>query len=253
MPRRGYSPTPFFEVNLETEDEEVLKRLSGKEAIAAFNKITEESGEVVARVAMKRMSDMLKPGHRFNVGASGEASENFQTELISRGAISRWAVTSKGLTKANLFIRTGFKGTYGKDEAKWPPEQNIKWWAAYKGVALHANTDDKPTKIIRSKSKYGKPYVRAYKAKSTSEEALWAIRRKLAFTGSKNSNWTDLYPKGQGRFDYVVYTVKQEDYLAKALDSVGNAALIAFIDYVNKSRNYTGRVLEISGYRSQVA
>lgn len=235
-----------FSVMLESDDRDVLKNLTKPELVAYFNRLTEQHGEAFARVAMKRMSDMLKPGHRYNVGASGGASENFDVEQSKRGPMSEYVVVTKGKTKANYFIRMGYKGNLSKffGFGKLPPEAPIKKWIADKGIMLRSGREGTvTTRVIHSKSKYGKPYTRSLKHKNIADLALMLIRFHIAGFGSTMNHWTNLFPTGQGRFDYAAYTVKQRGYFDRLLTATGDQMISAVIDYINTgSMTYTGRI-----------
>jgi len=121
-------------VRLEETDYVVLENLSRSGRKDVFNKLTSDAGKAVIEAARKRMSELLAPGHSFNVGASGAASENFYTEQTKSGAgLVEWAVMEHGKPKENYFIRKGFRGT---KSGRHIPRDNIRRWVADKGVML---------------------------------------------------------------------------------------------------------------------
>jgi hypothetical protein len=243
-----FTKETLFNVQLQSDDMDLMRNLSKPELHAYFNELTQEYGEGFARVAMKRMSSMLSKGHRYRVGASGTASDNFDVAQTKRGVFSEFVVVTKGKTKANFFIRMGYKGKLAKlfGYGKLPPEAPIKQWIADKGITLYEGGDEDRkvvSKVIQSKSKYGKPYTRFSKNKKPSDIALTLIRKHIAAYGSENNNWVGLFPSGQGRFDYVVYTIKQQGYFQRLLAATGDLMIVALIDYINTgSMSYTGRV-----------
>lgn len=210
--------------------------------------------EPVAQTALKRMQDVLRPGHTFNVGASGDASRNLMIEKVSIGGTLSYAVTEGDITKANRMIRWGFKGP---SAGKRIPEENIRLWMAQKritgSVAKELKSRGKSTaatyygnrgkdgrlqqsRYFLSRSKKGKAYGRAEK-KSAGDVALNAIIAKLSIHGSSTSHWTELYPKGAGRFDYPSYVVnKNRSSFNKSVDNIGFLGLRMVVEYLLSGR-----------------
>jgi hypothetical protein len=242
-------------------DEALIGRLRGKEKLAVINQLTSDAGEAIARVAEKRMSEMLAPGHKYNVGASGKASQNFRVEKVSSeyalGQVA-WAVIEGEATPANAAIRTGIK------PGQVPSIAALRRWAALKHIPFYDPRDaDKAAqgqshrrvRYIKTRpddKRYSEP--RPYRIgvkgdwKRTDEKifnrALYAIQRALYKHGTergpnpprRGANWYPLYPSGRGRFDYVAWTVKQEGYFQREVNQSASITVQAFIDYLASGR-----------------
>lgn len=253
-------PATLFTLHLDTElgafrglkanSLENLKKL--KLAIAErVNNETKNQAKSVAEFALRRMSDTLKPGHKFNVGASGRSSQNFALHGGSSGYFFVWEVTEPSNKPANRFIRWGFSGTR---PGKQIPEANIRLWLAQKKIFLRdeqtgkkvskplsvysgplEDGQRKTTSYFLSKSKRGKKYGRS-KNKSVSDPALRAIIRKLSAVGSGGSHWMELYPKNQGRYDYVGYIIQKKGEFMNAMAGVGYDFTTAIVEYLLSGR-----------------
>jgi len=239
--------TSLFEVKL--SDDEVIRRLKGNEKAEYLNKLTTEAGRGIAEVARKRMSDMLKPGHKYNVGASGRASENLEVKLIkSGGGLVAWAVIEGDKTPANEAIRKGIK------RGQAPSISDLKIWVAEKGITLNTGRNFNKFGVVSSyqrRSKLGKlhtvrKYARRVSGGMNDYGALYAIQSALyqegtqrgpnPNTGAQGAYWMNLPPKGQGRFDYVVWTVKQEGYFEREAMKFTGDAVVAYVDYLASGR-----------------
>lgn len=239
--------TGLFEVKL--SDDEAVKRLKGPEKTRFLNDLTTSAGRGLADVARKRMSDMLKPGHHYNVGASGRASENLDVQLLE-SSLSRvvWAVVEGGSTPANAAIRQGIR------RGQAPSIPDLKIWVAEKGINLSSGRNFNKFGVVESyqrRSKTGKlhkvrRYARRVSGGMNDYGALYAIRAALLEhgtqrgpdpnTGAQGAHWMNLPPKGQGRFDYVVWTVKQEGYFDREVMKFSSDTVVAYVDYLASGR-----------------
>lgn len=190
------------------------------EVISDLNEITDASAEVIAKISQRLMMKWLSPGHTYNIGASGAASQNLEVRRLSggKGSFSYWGVAEVGRTKANPIIRTGFGA------GSWPSIETLRKWAATKpGVHLRlADTEIKFQTIsaygTRGSSKQ-KAHVKSGHAKAAWGQAdkatlaLERIRFALYYLGSANpkGNWflRSPWPKHTGRFDYPSFLAKQ--------------------------------------------
>jgi hypothetical protein len=247
-------PVRLINVRLELDkykmDEEV-KRLASKDGGKVVTDLLQGTSQSIAEHARRRMANVLDPDHRFRVGASGKAARNIYVESSGGGknASVEWNVMEgRERTKANYFIRQGFDGS---KNGKLPPEAPIRLWLANKKIRVKSPDDylsgnKKATSVryIKSKSGKGRPYGRSYNNKNIAEAALFAIRKHIAKWGSRYSHWNDLYPKGQGRFDYPAYIIKVDRGFEKFVERSVTFPLTGYIDWLASGRTpAAGRVI----------
>lgn len=198
-------------------------------------------GEALAETAKKAMQEVLRKGHRFKIGASEAAAENI---FVKAGTASTGQVYFRVMegdkTKANYFIRSGFRGDK-RQTHKLPPQRAIRMWLAEKGIRLSNGPDSDTIKIIKSKSKLGKPYARAYKSGDQANEALERLRQYLAYYGSEVNHWNDLYPTGSGRFDYPMYIARRYKLFNPLMRESGKKTLEAFVTWMSTGGKYGTR------------
>lgn len=206
-----------------------------------ISRATDKWGESVAVSAKERMAAVLARGHKFNVGASGAASENLVVTHSSSGGagMSSWEVSEAGRTKSNFFIRRGFRGP---KMPKRVPTQNLKEWAADKGVRFK-DTSKNPDKFAYYKRTRASSKRRSYLlpvlhktgmagGKSVAEAGILGLQVYLARYGSSESHWKSLYPGGSGRFDYVAYVVRKDSSWVQSIRRTGNYTLAAIARWV---------------------
>jgi hypothetical protein len=249
---------PLFSIQLTDLFSDQVKRWKKENNKAALNKyfsqLTQTHGRDMAEYTKKRFSDVLKPGHKFNVGASGKSSENFSIEGGQNGFLYEWVVLEGGLSGgANMFIRRGFGRVKGDRHI---PRENIRLWMAQKKIFFRDDVtgkktsksqlwysgdpgDLKSTRYFLSRSKKGKAYGKA-ENKAIGDPVLDKIIHKLEMSGSKFTHWTELYPVGKGRFDYVAYVVKQQKGFNALMVNGGRAMLTAYVSYLTSGGGKSG-------------
>jgi hypothetical protein len=233
-------PLTAMSIRIETSDITKLDNWKDKKAKQKlFNDLTERVGERFAQRAMGRMSDLLKPGHKFNVGASGDASKGFAIQRVSSvmGMVS-WEVVET--RKENMFIRRGFKGVDRKKRRRIPIDK-IRRWAAYKRIHLTDKSGELGmqyawTRFDVRKSRKGNPYIQSIRERDSANAILARIVSFLEFHGSKKSHWRDLYPKSSPRFDYVAYVARRDDMWQKEIAKTGDMELSVLLDYIMGGR-----------------
>lgn len=231
----------------------------GKDKAAARKAIgdfTDKWGETVATKAKDRMAAVLAKGHRFKVGATGGASENFALDHTGAGTPnSTWVVMEAGKTKANYFIRYGFGGV--KPGRNIPPA-NLKEWAAAKGVRLHLGNYDtnkkagagyKRTRASAKRRSYLVPVLHStgmVGGKSIAERAIKRLQFWLGNFGSEMSHWNRLHPVGRPYFDYVSYTIRQDKMWGQAVAKSGELTGRAIVDWLTSGRTpSSGRIYRV--------
>jgi len=234
--------------------------LSGKkkgsiEYQEVFSRVNKFAGQVIATEVVKRMSAQLRPGHKYNIGASGAASENLLTKPTKNSTgYTQWDVYEGSKTTANAFIRQGIpSGTN-------VPIPVLRKWAGIRKLKL-TRGQNKNARMVHTKgywreSKNGvrhfvKNYGRARNNKRVAYEALYAMRRALSNEGTfrpglMGDHWYERspYPKNQGRFDYVVWTVKQEQFFQRTVEKASSQAISALVEYITSGRRTTGGARE---------
>lgn len=242
----------IIDIRLEDNDIAKLKRLAdSKQRKAYFNEITSLHGEAIMESARKRMSDLLSPRHRFKVGASGAASENFEVrKTLNAGGMVVWSVFEKTKPKHNYFIRRGFRGTRN---GKHIPRDKIKQWVIDKDITLLPSEPGdelykKSSRLIRTKAtSKRKSYIRSVKNKHVAREGIDRIIKKLEMWGSTYSNWEKLHPSGSPRFDYANYVATKDTWWHHQLAKTEKVTITAIVDYINSGRRASsGRYYSIS-------
>lgn len=226
----------LFKIRIISEDKERLEKLDDIEKDALFDELTLEHARGLALYARKRLSDVLKKSHKFNVGASDAASENLYVPSspdVGKTGYYEFSVYEGNATKANFFIRRGFGPT---KEGRSIPRNKIREWVADKGIVLRdfskKSFDKKDkSKIYRRTNKYGTTFTQSTK-KKPAEIALSKIIEKLSQTGSRYSNWVRLNPEGQGRFDYPGYIANQTKGFKKQMQQIGDESAVALASYL---------------------
>lgn len=167
-----------------------------------FESLNDQFGLYLVSMAREKLSGYLTPKQSFNVGATGDAAGNFLTEKQG----NTWSVVEGDRVKHNYFIRHGFSGTA---KGKHIPIENLRLWAAAKGITINPPGKDgmgmggKYTRVKGSEKR--KPYIRAVKNRKAADRGLYALRAYLEQHGSKYSTWNFLHPEGEGKFDYAEY------------------------------------------------
>lgn len=233
----------LLRIRLEETAGKHFEELAMPQKKAYFDALTSSAGEALMRAAMRRMSGYLKPGHKFNVGASGKSSENFE---VVKGKLSTGrvivSVMEGNKPKSNFFIRRGFKGT---KSTRRIPRQKILEWAANKGVDLYykEQTEDGTAKYTYSRlawwNKKKKPYIRSVKNKSTAEWGIFKIIEKLEQRGSSGGRWEKLYPEGQPRFDYVQFLAYKDSWWKEQIDQHASKTTNAYLNYLSSGKRGT--------------
>jgi len=220
---------------------------------AYMDALTVRAAKGSAEAYRALMKTWLKKGHKYDVGASNAASENL---IIKQGKTSSgyaaWIVEEGNATRANTLIRSGFKGHgttrktrgptgSGKANNRTPVINNLRLWAAYKGVTLKLHGQEWKAQLVQPKG--GKAYGRAVAGKrEETNVVLWLIRRKLWEQGSEGTHWNALWPEKSGRFDYVGYAVKfvnHKQYLGKVAMLL-REAVVEFL-YSGRKKGYGER------------
>lgn len=226
----------LFKIRIISEDKERLEKLDSIEKDALFDELTLEHARGLALYARRRLSDVLKRSHKYNVGASDAASENLYVPSspdVGKLGYYEFSVYEGNSTKANFFIRRGFGPT---KEGRKIPQQKIKDWIADKGIVLR---EYKPTsfskkdtgKIYRRTNKYGTTFTQSTRKRPT-EVAIAKIIEKLSQTGSRYSTWRRLMPEGQGRFDYPGHVANQAKGFKKQMQQIGDESAVALASYL---------------------
>jgi len=206
------------------------KRLTSQEQATA-NNITRGYAINAANAARQRMSEMLSPGHKYKVGASGAAAENITIETPKevRGEQFVVNVIEGDKTIANSLIRKGMR------PGSMPPAGVLRKWAQDKGIGNLM--DHFGHKYVSVKARSGKHSQRAYIRRARAgdgnpgfEAGLKALQWAIFMKGSfrRTSDWNTFTPgaAGRGRFDYVKWTIKQRKYFDDVVDALWDGATL---------------------------
>jgi hypothetical protein len=209
---------------------------------AYADRLTMEYTRRTAEMVVERFQLWLSPGHKYNIGASGQASKNF-TIQPGRLTSAKWSMDiTEGPYPANALIRSGIK------PGRRPPLPELRKWAADKGLELVHPQDygEGPdqrrkgrTQLVRGKTK---TYARARAGqRNTVNAALSAIANALKSGGTfrPTSNWYTHSPRPsqQGRFDYPAYmAVSNRELIYKAIERAGIDETKALIYYLTSGR-----------------
>lgn len=239
---------------------------SKKEANEYIDRLTERAGKSIADSIHRKMSGWLAPGHKYNIGASGAASANFNL-VLNKPAVGRitWEIVEGNATKANQLIREGIPEGYKADV------RFLKAWVGRKiGHVEHPDTygmteDDLVStgmerKAGRIEYRSGYQYrhrkgslvkVKEYGRRAAGLEdaviaAVHAMKNALKSSGSfrppgdgrKGANWytNSPYPKKRGRFDYFAYMAKQRNVLNSLTMAAGSSVASSIVDYIRTGR-----------------
>jgi len=252
----------IFDIRLEMQPlTELFERAKAAGDRSVWDELTREKARSVAEFAMKRMSEVLAPGHQFKVGATGRASENLDViESETSLGYASYGIIEKQGYKANYFIRRGFKGV---KSSRHIPIDKIKEWAAAKGVNLYDPATDPDSRssysrYVRQRVGRGsdpqKYYVRRLRASETHDigAGIYALAQYIEHNGSKKSHWNDLYPGSAGRFDYVVYVLHHEQAIRRALKRAAGEMVLGYVEYVaSGKRKATERMYDVSKLRER--
>jgi len=186
------------------------------------------------------MSEMLSPGHKYKVGATGKAAENISVETPKevRGAQLAVNVVEGNKTLANALIRKGMK------PGSWPPSGVLRKWVQDKGIGnLMTHYGHKYASVReRSGSRAHRAYIRQARKGSGNpgfEKGLRSLQWAIFKYGSKrsSSDWNTYTPSeaGRGRFDYVKWTIKQRKYFDDVVDALWDGATL-YADWLSSGR-----------------
>lgn len=260
-------PTTIFR-SLPNFKPEALRKLDD----SVMDEITMRMSKRLADYAQKRFSDVLRKGHKFEVGASEQAAENIIVEKTSTG----WVVKEGSAVSNNLFIRSGLNprsvaapGSRSRDGQVSFIGANamvagLRKWAIEKGLPIYdlgeyatpdgwlpAPRNTLFKSVQYTKSKPSRPYKRD---QSKFDKAITRIYWALIWHGThrgpggtnfgrKGANWWGLHPSGQGRFEYADYVMRSSTgTLENQLQTVSNEIAGAIVEYIRDG--------EISGFRT---
>jgi len=235
-------------------------RKGSTEYVEVFSRINKFAGEVIAKEVVKRMSAQLRPGHKYQIGASGTAADNLLAKPIKDASgYVQWEVHEGSKTEANAFIRKGIPAGTNV------PIPVLRKWAGIRKMSL-TRGQNKKARMVHTKgywrdSKKGvrhfvQDYGRARNNKRTAYQALFAMRQALSNEGTfrpglMGDHWYERspYPKNTGRFDYVVFTVRQQEFFQRTVNKASSQAVTAMIDFVTSGRKPLGGTRFISSER----
>lgn len=189
--------------------------------------LTKKYAYPVAVEVASIFNQMLRPGGTQNIGVTGKASKNFYIDYTKGDWPGKgtYNVVEGDDTVANKLIREGIKPHVRQDI------RVLRLWAATKGIRLQDQDTSEITvkpylQTITAKYKSGKvsKYARsragkkeqANKALYKMRSALWASGTDRApADGRQGAAWFPKFPKGKGRFDYVVYMFSRPHYQSR--------------------------------------
>jgi len=213
--------------------------------------LSSKLGGKFAHIARNRMAAMLAPGHKYRVGASGRSANNLSVTEIRRAVgTTTWAV-EEGDDGANAIIRQGIR------RGNRVPIKSLRKWVMEKGLNLknQERPSQKLPRYISQRSRSGNRYVRALKREKAGEERpLFAIKKALWQKGTKRkgANWFKLFPTGQGRFDYVVWTLRQEGYFFEEMERHTDEITSLIAQYILSGRKRFGAEAGEAAYADKV-
>jgi hypothetical protein len=208
----------------------------------------------LADLALLRLQQALAVGGKFNVGATGTASQNFIVRFGKSGPNAIAEIMEGSATKANFFIRTGSTG-HGNP----PPAEAIENWLTAKRIPLylhdvwkqHREYGYESVKVPSIKARaweqvrYTKPHsgrpVRPWKrSKSLFDEVAEKIIWSIAFSGTSKFS-LGRPPIGRRYFDYLWYVAEQQQpAFERILSDYADVIARVFIEFALSGKRETG-------------
>jgi len=189
----------------------------------------------------QRFKDVLKPGHKVDVGTSGKASQNIFLRWQGNDKAGKWEIY-EGSARANKIIRTGIapgrKVSYNV----------LRKWVMTKGLTLYYKSAPGNTAVIKKQTmksgfKYNQPWFKKAGTKpkkmmpdsSLVRNAIYAIRYALYKEGTNRptANWFPLTPSGTGRFDYPAYVLDEDSaFIDSEMKQWGREVAVIFQKHI---------------------